>query len=339
MPAREDGPRADLETLFGCYAARLKDFSISEAAAERERNVVRQEHDYRVSSRPFVRFARKLDRLLIPDHPAGQWAIGLPEDIAAITLDDARAFHRNWYVLNNVYFVVKADLDPASLKEIAERALADIKPRRLPARPAAQPPAIVAERTDIREQDAAVKRPGVYFKKLVHIEEGSDNLTGPARGLVTNFLQSRLPGSLYDALVEQDKLAAGAVAISMSRIAPKTVVLSIGADVAPDVAPEALLAGISDYVEKLGANGISVDAIERLKKRSMEASAIADKDPRRVYSRLVAWLAARNRYEELARAPERIAAVTPDHVAVVVKGLAGPGRIVTGTLTPAEGRP
>ena len=34
MPAREDGPRADLERLFAFYAARLKDFSISEADAD-----------------------------------------------------------------------------------------------------------------------------------------------------------------------------------------------------------------------------------------------------------------------------------------------------------------
>jgi predicted Zn-dependent peptidase len=73
MPARAEGPSADLEKLFAFYAARLKNFTISDADAERERNVVRQEHDWRVASKPFVALARKLDRLLIPDHPAGQW--------------------------------------------------------------------------------------------------------------------------------------------------------------------------------------------------------------------------------------------------------------------------
>ena len=51
MPAREGGPRADLEKLFEFYAARLKDLPISAEDAERERNVVRQEHDWRVGSR------------------------------------------------------------------------------------------------------------------------------------------------------------------------------------------------------------------------------------------------------------------------------------------------
>ena len=105
MPAREGGPRADIEKLFAFYAARLKDFSITEADAERERNVVRQEHDWRVASRPSTSFVRKLDRLLLPDHPAGQWVIGTADDINNFTLDEARAFHRAWYVINNVDFI------------------------------------------------------------------------------------------------------------------------------------------------------------------------------------------------------------------------------------------
>ena len=128
MPSREDGPRADLEKLFGFYAARLKDFAISEADAERERRVVRQEHDWRVGSKPFVRFARKLDGLLVPDHPYGQWVIGTTDDIGRFSLDDARALHRSWYVLNNVDFVVMADIDAATLKEIADKALAGLVP-------------------------------------------------------------------------------------------------------------------------------------------------------------------------------------------------------------------
>src|SRR5437879_1105187 len=129
MPARETGPRDDLEKLFGFYAARLKEFSISDADALRERNVVRQEHDWRVASKPFARFAQKLDRLLLPDHPSGQWTIGTKEDIEAFTLDDARAFHRIWYAPNNVYVVVRGDIDAATLKEMADRALAGTQAR------------------------------------------------------------------------------------------------------------------------------------------------------------------------------------------------------------------
>ncbi len=225
------------------YAARLKDFSVSDADAERERNVVRQEHDWRVGGRPFVRLARKLDRLLVPDHPSGQWTIGTAEDIEGFTLENARAFHRAWYAINNVDFVVMADIDPVALKDIADRALAGLAPRPLPPRASAKQPAIVNGRTDIVEQDSAIRRPGLYFKKLIRMEEGDVQAMGAARTLVTSFLASRLPGSLFDAIVDNGKLAAGTPSIGFSRVAPKTYTLTIGADAAPDVAPEALLDG------------------------------------------------------------------------------------------------
>jgi zinc protease len=301
VPAREEGPRADLEKLFGFYAARLKDFAVAQADAERERQVVRQEHDWRVGSKPFVRFARKLDRLLVPDHPYGQWVIGTLDDIGQFSLDDARSFHRTWYVLNNVDFVVMADIDAATLKEIADKALAGLAPQTLPPRAFVKQPAISYERTDIVEEDPAIKRSGVYFKKLMQIDEGDVNATGAVRTLVTSFLTSRLPGSLYDALVDRGKLAAGPASVSFARIAPKTFTLTIGADVAPDVAPEALLAAISGYVEQLAKPGISDETLARLKTRMADSRAIADKDPRLVYNRLVGWLSGRNRYETLAR--------------------------------------
>jgi zinc protease len=340
MPTREDGPRVDLEKLFAFYAARLKDFSVSDADAERERNVVRQEHDWRIGSKPFVQFARKLDRLLLPDHPSGQWVIGTTEDIDGFKLDDARALHRTWYAINNVDFVVMADIDPAALKDIADRALAGLKPRTLPPRAFAKPPAIVNGRTDIVEHDATIGRPGVYFKKLVPMEEDDAHAMGAGRTLVTNFLTSRLPGSLYDVIVDKGRLAGGSPSISLARVAPGTFTLTIGADAAPDVAPETLLATITGYVEQLAPSGLSAETLARLKTRFAESQAAADKDPRQVYNRLVTWLASRNRYEQLPAWPRRVAAVSPEQVAVVLKALSGPGRIVTGTLIPAtDARP
>jgi zinc protease len=337
MPPRPEGPRADLEKLFAFYAARLKNFTISDGDAERERNVVRQEHDWRIASKPFVVLARKLDRLLIPDHPVGQWVIGTAEDIDRFTLDDARAFHRAWYAINNVDFVVMADIEPAALKAIADRALAGLGPRTLPPRAFSKPPAVVNGRVDVVEQDGTIHRPAIIFKKLVRIAE-EDASTAAASSLVTNFLTSRLPGSLYEVVVDQGRLAAGAPSISLTRVGPKSFELSIGADAAPDVAPETLLAAIGTYVERLAAAGLPAETLARLKTRFAESRDAADNDPQQVYNRLVTWLANRGRYEQLATGPQRVGAVTPEQVTLLLKALSGPGRVVTGILVRAADR-
>jgi zinc protease len=338
-PAREDGPKADLERLFGFYAARLKDFAITAEDAVRERNVVLQEHDWRVAGRPFPRFARMLDRALLPDHPAGQWTIGTKEDIDAFTLDDARAFHSNWYALNNATFVIRGDIEPVALKDIAARALTGLTARRLPPRARLQEPPVVVERKDFRAEDSQIRRAGLYVKKLFRMEEPDLATNRAARQIVLSYLQSRLPGSPYDVIVDRAKLAAGQPLVALTRVAPKTFALTVGADVTSETEPDKLLAAIESYFEALATNGISAQTITRLQTRFAEARANADKDPALVYSRLVAWLAQGGRYEDMAAWPQRVAAVSPGDVAAVLQGLSGPGRVVTGILTAPKTEP
>jgi zinc protease len=335
-PARAGGPRADLELLFNFYAARLQDFAITPEDAIRERNVVRQEHDLRVASQPYPRFIRKIDRALVPDHPAGQWTIGTTDDIEAFTVDDAKAFHRNWYALNNAAFVIKGDIEPAALKEIADQALGGLQSRPLPPRARQTAPAVVVERKDLREEDLQVTRAGVYVKKLVRVEEGDLVTQRAARQIVLSFLQSRLVGSPNEVIVDRGKLAVGQLGVGITRVGPKTFALSIGGTVAPEVEPDKLRAAIEDYIEGLATRGIPDASITRLQTRFADARGNADKDANAVYGRLVGWLAAGNSYEGLMRWPQQVAAVTPADVAAVLQGLSSPGRIVTGILTPAK---
>lgn len=336
VPAREAGPKADLEKLFGFYAARLRDFHISDEDAVRERNVVLQEHDWRVASSPFRRFLRRLDRALLPDHPSGQWTIGTKEDIVGFTVDDAKAFHRTWYAPNNVYFLVKGDIDAASLKEIADKALAGIAPRTFPPRAFQQQPAVTVGRTDFEERDRAVQRPAVVYKKLIRLDEGTGATRRAARQLVVSFLGSRLPGSPHAALVDTEAVAAGRVLVSIDRVAPRTLMLSISTDAAPEVAPDKLLAAVTRYVDGLATAGIPAETIDRLKARFADDRTTADQDPQRVYGRLVNWLAGRNRYEDLGLWPQAIAGVQAESVAALLRALSGPGRVVTGTLLAAQ---
>jgi zinc protease len=326
MPPREAGPKADLEQLFSFYAARLRDFAITEEDAARERSVVAQEHDWRVGSSPFRRFQRQLDRVLLPDHPSGQWTIGTRESIDRFTLAEAKAFHRDWYVLNNVYFAVKGDIDAADLRAIAERALAGLETRPLPARAAQRQPQVPTARTDLRHADPQVRRAHVTYKKLVRLEEGSEEL-GPraARAILMSYLASRLPGSPHHMLAEKAQLAAGGPSVSLNRAAPRTYVLAIAADVAPEASAEALLAGISAYVDDLGKSGVAPDVVERLQRRFAQNRASDDEDPDRVYRRLVSWLANRNVYADLQAWPGWIAAASPRDVAAIAAALAGPG--------------
>ena len=334
VPARPEGNLADLEQLFTFYAARLKDFAIDPAEADRERNVVLQEHDLRIGSSPATRFSRSLDARLIPNHVAGQWTIGTRETIQALTLDDARAFHKRWYVLNNVSFIIKGDLEPDALKALAERALAGLKPHSLPARNVARPIEFVPGREDVRESHPQVTRATVIFKKLISLPDTDTSQARAARVMVANFLGSQLPGSANHALTEVRVLAAGRPHVNLDRAAPGRVVLTVSAECAPDVQPDELLAAITSWVDGLSASTLTPETLTRLKLRFANGTAEADKQPAQVHSRLINWLASRNKYPELQGWRQQVADVPAGTVAAATAALAGPGRIVTGILEP-----
>lgn len=335
IPARPAGPKAELDFLFRFYAARLQDFNIPEAEAERERRVVRQEHDMRIGGNPFLTFARALDRKLMPDHPFGQWTIGTAEEIDKFTLAAARDLHRSWYAINNVYFIIRGDIDPADLKDLADKALAGLSPRELPKRATLQRPAALVERHDLVNQHPQIKRAGVYYKKLIHLDEQDRDTNRAARLLLGNFLTSKLPGSPHAVLVDERKLAADRPFSFIERVAPGAFRLTMGADVAPGVKPEDLREAMATYVEGLAKSGRASAELDRLKQRFAADRATGDTDPIRAYNRFVTWIAGNLPPSGHVGWPARVAAVTIADVTALTAGFSGPGKIVTGIMRPA----
>lgn len=339
MPQRDGGPRADLEKIFAFYAARLRNFSIPDSEAARERNVVLQEHDWRLGSDAAARFVRKLDRALLPDHPLGQWTIGTRESIKALTLEEARAFHARWYKRANVWFMVTGDVEPALLREISEAALRDADPGAVPPRPSLVPPTIVPRRDTFFEQDPQTTRRLAVFEKLVRIGE-KDKLATLARvAVLSQLLASQLPGSLYDAVNERARLTTTKPHAALRRIAPETYKLTLIADVAEAVDADGrkLLAALGAYAEGLAATRFSDRTVERIRKRLLDQRKTDDGIPAQVFQRLVGWLSQGHDPDDINRLPAVIAAVQPADLDAPLAALAGQGAIAEGVLAPKTG--
>jgi zinc protease len=335
IPAKPAGVKADLEHLFKFYAARLKGFDIAPDEALRERNIVLQEHDWRVGGNHFAILARDMERRLLPDNPYGQWTIGTRSEIAKFTLEDARAFHGRWYALNNAVFIVRGDIEPAELKEIADKALAGLEARPLPPYPVFDNTKLEPGRDDMKLTNPRIKRSGVIVKKLVRMDDADFIRRRAARSILANFLTSQLPGSLYDALVEREELAAGPPSYSLNRVAPGIFALTIAADVAPVATPERLLHAMTAYIDNIGNIDLTDVLIDRLKTRFSNGRANADKDAALVHKRLIDWFDQRNTFAAYNAWPGEIASITGDDVRAAAKDLSGPGRIVTGVAGPA----
>jgi len=340
VPARPEGSRADLDHLLGFYAARLKDFSIPEDEAARERNIVLQEHDWRVQTNPYLLAWRDLWRKALPDHPFGQWTIGTREDIQAFTLEQARAFHRAWYAPNNVWFVISGDMEPAQVKEAAAKALAGLEARKLPPRNFAAKPDVKEERLDSALGGGRFRQPGVQMLKLLRTAEADPARNRAVRAILGRFFDSELPGSPRDVLAADRKVAGPNARLSISRAAPDTFLLSIGLNAASGVTTATLRDEAVSYLARFGTGEALTDAIvERLKMRILRDLDDIAKNPAREFAQLVSWLDNRNSYEDLLTWKATVAGVTGQDVRDFAKALAGPGRLLTQTIDSSGAAP
>lgn len=338
VPARPNGYAAEIEKLFGFYAARLRDFSITAADAERERKVVLQEHDQRTQSSPTSLFYREVNQRFFGGHPSGGWIIGTRESIASMTLAEARAFHDAWYAINNVWFVIRADIAREQLKEIADRALAGLPKKALPTSLKNTPPTLSPPAPEtFRMQHADVARPLVVVGKMARIAETDYIRQQAVLSLVSAYINSRFDGSAHDRLVETERASADDLGLYLRRVAPGTIVLSLAGSIAAGVELARLESAMQGYIAQFATVGVPSDAhLARLKQRVLDQLK-RSMHPPQIHSRLVSWLADGRPPERFEAWAETIASITRDDLAAVAAAFSAPGKQMTSILEPVEG--
>jgi zinc protease len=205
----------------------------------------------------------------------------------------------------------------------------------LPKRATLQRPPAPVERHDLVDQHPQIKRAGVYYKKLIHLDEQDRDINRAARLLLGNFLTSKLPGSPHAVLVDDRKLAVDRPFSVIERVAPGAFRLTMGADVAPGVKPEDLREAMAAYVDGLATSNRPSTELDRLKQRFAADRATSDTNPVQAYNRFITWVASYLPPANHSGWPARVAAVTTADMTALAAGLAGPGKIVTGILGPA----
>lgn len=129
----ETVPANQLEAMLWAHAERMGRSVLDQSVFEAERNIVKEEMRQRVLSQPYGRLQRYYTfDTGFTSHPYRRSGIGTMADLDAATLEDARAFHENFYRPDNAILIVSGNFDPAELDRMVDRHLGSI-PR--PSRP------------------------------------------------------------------------------------------------------------------------------------------------------------------------------------------------------------
>jgi zinc protease len=100
-------------------ADRMVNLRLGEQDLANEKKIVTEELRATVENDPYNRMLRTALAELCGDHPYAVTPLGTKEDIAAATLDHARAFYRRYYRPRNAHLVIVGPVDgPATLAEV-----------------------------------------------------------------------------------------------------------------------------------------------------------------------------------------------------------------------------
>ncbi len=117
--------------------------AMTQEKLDNQRDVVKNERRQNYDNQPYGTAYEKMTSLMYPKtHPYSWTTIGSLDDLTAASMDDVKAFFREYYVPNNAALVIAGDFDPKQAQKLVEKHFGSIA------------------------QGAPIKRPNVPMPKL-----------------------------------------------------------------------------------------------------------------------------------------------------------------------------
>ena len=114
-----DIPPAGFPEVLAMEADRMVNLRLDAAALENEKKIVTEELRATIENDPYDRMLTAALKSLCGDHPYAVTPLGTKEDLAAATLEQARAFYARYYKPRNAHLVIVGPVDgPATLAEV-----------------------------------------------------------------------------------------------------------------------------------------------------------------------------------------------------------------------------
>jgi predicted Zn-dependent peptidase len=201
----DTGPSNLLETFLWLEADRLMTLpdDMTKAKVDLQRDVVKNERRQSYENRPYGRAELAIpDKLYPPAHPYHHPVIGSHADLNAASVDDVKAFFRQYYVPSNASLVVSGDFSTAEAKKLVDKYFAWMPKRPVP--PHAAPKPVALRKPERVRLTDAVQLPRVTM--VWH--SPASFLDGDAEcDLLAALLGGGHSSRLYQSLVYDKKLA------------------------------------------------------------------------------------------------------------------------------------
>jgi zinc protease len=264
-------PSHELELALWLEADRLGSLltAMTQEKLDNQREVVKNERRWLIDNQPYGTLDERMHELLFPEtHPYHHTHRGSMEDLDAASLADVTEFFVDYYAPNNAVLTVAGDFDPASALAMIEKHFGPIPPNpAIPTGPStALDPTLGAERRVEVPDRVPLPRVHAAWRMPPFGTDGFDALD-----VAVDLLATGRASRLYRALVREQQLAQDVAGVALPFTGGATV-LTVEVTARPGVGHEALEHALFAEIERLTAEGPSLDELERV--RNLRAASI-----------------------------------------------------------------
>lgn len=321
-----------LPLVMKLEADRMANLVLSDAVVLPEREVIIEERRSRIDNSPAALLSEQVRTAIYLHHPYRIPTIGWEHEMEQLSTEDALDHYRTWYAPNNAVLVVAGDITAAQLKPLAEQYYGPIPSKPVPPRNRVTEPARVAA-AHLEFRSPRVTQANWARSYLAPSYTGGETKHVYALEVLEKIIGGGATSRLNRALVVEQKIALSAGAFyDPDRLDLTT--FGFRASPRADVPVASIESAVEAEIEKLLAEGVTQEEVERAKSR-MIAEAVYARDslagPANIFG---AALAIGRTIADVEAWPERIAKVTVEDVNEAAKFVIRGRSAVTGVLLP-----
>ena len=265
----ETAPVSSLEPILWLEADRMKTLDFNEKTLKNQQDVVKEEIRVNVKNQPYGGFMW----IDISQHAFQKWennhdGYGSFQDLEGASLDDVRAFHRDYYGPNNAVLAISGDVTPDQGFALAQKYFGGIAARPTPKSGDFTEPLNKAEKR-VEQSDALAQVPAITAAWKIP-ERGSRDQAPMA--VLAELLAGGDASRLYQGLVKGREIALNVDSL-FGLVDPWTydgpTLLTVFALYKPTSNADAVLTAIDEEVAKIAKEGADEATLMRVKTRML----------------------------------------------------------------------
>ncbi len=324
--------KARLELSFRLEADRMRHLLLKPEEVAKEAQVVAEERRLRTDDQPDALTQERFHAAAYVTSPYRQPIIGWMQDIQSIRPDDLQYWYQRWYAPNNATLVVVGDVDPAKVRELAEKHFGPLPPSDLTT------PRLDQEIPQLGERRLVVKTPAevpyvVLGYKAPTFKTATEDWEPYALDVLDGILDGGNSGRISRNLIRGSQVAAAA-GTSYSPVSRLEELFVLAGNPAPGRNSAELEQALRAEVAKLREELIGPEELARVVAQ-VAATDVYQQDSLFYQGMRLGTLETVglgwNRLDDYV---QRIQAVTPEQVRAVARKYLTDDRLTVATLEP-----